>query len=172
MNPGRNILFTGPPRCGKSTLIKKLVRRIRRPMVGFFTGEIRDGPRRVGFSITTLKGQKGLLAHHDLKGRFRVGKYGVNLDDIEQIAVPAMIPTTPDQLVVIDEIGKMECFSGLFKQTLVKILDSGHDVLGSIALRGGPFIQQIRQRPDVQLIHVSEENRNSLVKLAQEVYID
>ncbi len=49
----KNILITGPPRSGKSTLIEKLVRRIGRPATGFFTREIREGGKRVGFSIDT-----------------------------------------------------------------------------------------------------------------------
>jgi nucleoside-triphosphatase THEP1 len=39
----RNILLTGPPRCGKSTLIERGVGRIQKPMTGFFTREIRKG---------------------------------------------------------------------------------------------------------------------------------
>ena len=83
-------------------------------MTGFFTQEIRERGKRVGFSITTLDGKKGVLAHQAIKSRFRVGKYGVNLDYIDEIAVPSMIPSKADEIVVIDEIGKMECFSPLF----------------------------------------------------------
>ncbi len=159
----RNILLTGPPRCGKSTLIERVVGRIQKPMTGFFTREIRQGGRRVGFSITTLDGKKGVLAHQDTKSRFRVGKYGVNLDHIDQIAVPSMLPARADELVVIDEIGKMECFSPLFRQTLVKALDSENPVIGSIAVKGDKFIQRVKEREDVLLVHVTEKNRDELV---------
>jgi len=67
-------------------------------------------------------------------------------------------------LVVIDEIGKMECLSPLFRETVVRILDSIHPVVGSVPLKGGPFIQQIKERKDVLLIKVSENNRDELVK--------
>jgi nucleoside-triphosphatase THEP1 len=163
----RNILLTGPPRCGKSTLIERIVHQIKRPMTGFFTGEIREKGHRVGFLITTLDGEEGILAHRDFRGKFRVGKYGVNLEDIERIAVPSMRPTDPNQIVVVDEIGKMECFSRLFKKTLIKVLDSEHDVLGSISMKGDPFIQGIKQRMDVTQVHVSESNRDALVNLAR-----
>ena len=160
-----NILVTGPPRCGKSTLIERVVGKLQKPMTGFFTREMRQGGKRVGFSITTLDGKEGVLAHQDTKSRFRVGKYGVNLDHIDQIAVPSMVPAKADEIVVIDEIGKMECFSFLFRQTLVKVLDSDNSVIGSIALKGDKFIQKIREREDVLLVHVTEKNRDELVNL-------
>jgi nucleoside-triphosphatase THEP1 len=161
----RNILVTGPPRCGKSTLIERVVGRIQKPMTGFFTREMRQGGKRVGFSITTLDGKEGVLAHQITKSRFRVGKYGVNLEHIDKIAVPSMLPSNADEIVVIDEIGKMECFSFLLRQTLLNVLDSPNSVLGSIALKGDKFIQKIRERADVLLIHITDNNRDKLVNL-------
>jgi len=163
----KNILVTGPPRCGKSTLIERVVDRIHKPMTGFFTREIREKGRRVGFSITTLDGKMGVLAHQDMRGKYKVGKYGVNLNDVDEIAVPSMIPAKSNEIVVIDEIGKMECFSALFRQTLLRILDSENPVIGSIALKGGTFIQQVKERRDVLLVYVTEKNRNALVDSAR-----
>jgi len=160
----KNIIVTGPPRCGKSTLIEKVVSKIERPCIGFFTRELKEGGKRVGFAIVTLSGQEGILAHEDHPSKIRVGKYGVNLRDLEQIAVPSIIPSHPKEIVIIDEIGKMECFSPLFRKTLSEVLDSKNRVLGSIALKGGGFIQEIKGRRDVQLVMVSEKNRDSLVE--------
>jgi nucleoside-triphosphatase THEP1 len=159
-----NFLVTGPPRCGKSTLIEAVVRLIHRPARGFFTRETLDSGRRTGFEIITLSGSRGVLAHENLKSRIRVGRYGVNLDDLERVAVPAMIPSDPGEIVVIDEIGKMECFSALFRSTLLSTLASPNVVIGSIAFRGNSFIEQIKKRPDVKLFQVTEQNRNSLAK--------
>jgi nucleoside-triphosphatase len=158
-----NILITGPPRCGKSTLMEKIVERIDLPAIGFFTREIRAQGRRTGFSITTLDGRKGILAHKDIKGRFRVGKYGVNLEDIDSIAVPSMMPAKEDEVVVIDEIGKMECFSIKFKEALTRVLEVPNWVIGSIAQKGGAFIQGIKEREDVTVIDVTPQNRDILV---------
>ena len=119
----------------------------------------------MGFSINTLARKEGVLAHERIKSRWRVGKYGVNLSDIEKIAVPSMMPATSDQLVVIDEIGKMECFSELFKKTLEGVLDSDRPVIGSIALRGDRFIQKIKERSDVLLVTVTPQNRDELVNM-------
>lgn len=157
-----NLLVTGPPGCGKSTVIEAVVRRIDRPMTGFFTREIREKGRRRGFKIVSLSGREGILARDDFSGSVRVGRYGVNLDDLERIAVPSMVASEPDRIVVIDEIGKMECFSASFRDTLLRTLDSPNPVIGSISLKGGAFIQEIKNRADVILYRISEHNRDAL----------
>jgi len=159
-----NILVTGPPGCGKSTLIEKIINRLGEPVGGFFTREIKERGRRVGFSINTLDGREGVLAHQNIRSQFRVGKYGVNIEDIDSLAVSAIISAQRKQVIVIDEIGKMECFSDLFKKTLIQVLDSPNCVIGSIAQKGGRFIQSIKERDDVRLIHISAQNRNMLVE--------
>ena len=161
----QNILVTGPPRSGKSTLIEKAIQVINKPTIGFFTREIRERGQRTGFSITTLDGKTGVLAHQSVRSRFRIGKYGVNLKDIDQIAVPSMLPTRYDQIVVIDEIGKMECFSRLFRETLIKILSSENQTIGSIAIKGNKFIENIKKRDDILLIPISEDSRDSALEI-------
>ena len=163
--PATNILLTGPPRSGKSTLIEKVVKKIKRPATGFFTRELREKGKRVGFLIETLDGKTGLLAHQNIKSNYRVGKYKVNIEDLDQIAVPSMLPSTDDHIVVIDEIGKMECFSRLFKETLLRVLSAENQVVGSIAIKGDRFIQTIKNRDDVILVSISEKIRDSALQL-------
>jgi nucleoside-triphosphatase len=159
----KNILLTGPPRSGKSTLIEAVIERIKEPVTGFFTREMREGGERVGFSINTLKGREGILAHKGMRSRYRVGRYGVNLKDIEDTAVPAMIPSMHEEIVVIDEIGKMECLSPQFRETLIEVLESPNRVLGSIALRGDAFIEAIKLREDVTVVGVTSRDHGILV---------
>lgn len=161
----RNVLFTGPPRSGKTTLIERVVFEIKVPNTGFFTREMKEKGHRVGFSINTLDGKQGVLAHQNIKSKNKVGKYGVNLEDIDTIAVPSMIPQNEEMMVIIDEIGKMECYSPFFRETVMQILESKHSVIGSVPLRGNLFIEQIKKRKDVLLIQVSEKNRDRLVSM-------
>ena len=79
-----NILISGAPGCGKTTLFKRLVRELAhlRP-VGFFTQEIREDNVRMGFTLNGLDGSNGVLAHVDYPGDFRVGRYGVDVAGFE-----------------------------------------------------------------------------------------
>ncbi len=169
MNP-KNILITGPPGSGKSTLIEKLTQKIRGPLTGFFTRDIREKGQRVGFSIKTLDGKKGVLAHIKFEGDVRLGKYKVNLKEFEEIAIPAMTPSRSEEIIIVDEIGKMECLSSAFRTALIKTLDSENRVIGSIAQRGTPFIEEIKKRKDVLLVAISRENREAkFLSLLQEL---
>ena len=162
-NP-KNILLTGPPGCGKSTLVETLIRFRHSSFRGFFTREIKEKGRRVGFAIITLEGREGTLAHEKSRNHPRLGKYGVHLEELERLAVPAMRPSQPDEIVIIDEIGKMECLSALFREALVQVLNSPNRVVATIAMKGTPFLDEVKSRPDVLLLQVSEANRNSLAE--------
>ena len=164
----RNVLVTGPPGIGKSTVIEKLLRQLGLPAGGFFTREIREYGRRAGFSILTCNGEEGILAHVNIKSVYRVGRYGVNLDAVNRLAVPSMIPETPKHVIVVDEIGKMECFSKLFRDAVVRALDAENRVIGSVAMKGEPFIQSVKARADVRLVEVTEKNRDTLPSLLLE----
>jgi archaemetzincin len=75
-------------------------------------------------------------------------------------AVSLFNPST--HLIIIDEIGKMECFSEKFKKLLGKILDSQKWVIATIALKGSGFIAETKGREDVKLFEVTKKNRDLL----------
>jgi nucleoside-triphosphatase len=158
-----NLLFTGPPGCGKTTLISRIVPQLKTSSSGFLTKEIREKGKRVGFSINTLDGKKALLAHVNVSGRYRVGRYGVVIENIERIAIPSMVPKDEGECVLIDEIGKMECLSRKFRSKLLDVLEMPNEVIGTISLRGDRFIERIKTRSDVLVVEISEKNRDELV---------
>lgn len=157
-----NILITGRPGCGKTTFLMDLVKEINVPATGFLTREVREGGRRVGFKLVTLDGREGWLAHRSFKGPHRVGSYGVSLEALEQIGIKALTAEEPYELVVVDEIGKMECLSPLFRRVLIQILEGERPLLGTIALKGPRFIQEIKERDDILVISLESSQKESL----------
>ena len=159
-----NILITGKPGCGKTTLFKRLVKALR-PFepVGFYTQEIREKGVRKGFTLNGLDGSTGLLAHVDFSGNFRVGRYGVDVTGFEEFInrIPFSEPGT--NLVMIDEIGKMECFSEKFKSIISKILYSEQILIATVALKGGGFIAEIKRRSDIHLFETTRSNQDIIL---------
>jgi nucleoside-triphosphatase len=130
---------------------------------GFITREIREHGRRKGFEIVTLDGQQGVLAHVEIRGGKRIGKYGVDIASVDEVGVPAIQQAMiENRVVVIDEIGPMEILSKLFSKVVLEVLQSDAIMLGTIAKRRMPFTDQIRAMPQVSLVEVRRDNRETL----------
>lgn len=176
----RHVFLTGSPGVGKTTLIQKASEILKSsgvPVDGFYTEEVRQGGRRVGFDVVTLSGLRGPLSRvgsEPLPGRqeCRVGQYVVDVMSFEQLALPVLknagSSSGPGQRVcVIDEIGKMELFSQPFIKAIRHTLSTpGIVVLGTIPVpKGKPLalVEEIRHSPDVTVFSVTKENRNRLL---------
>ena len=158
-------LLTGRPGMGKTSLIKQVVAQTVGKAGGFYTEEIRSRGTREGFRLVTLDGESAILAHVNIHSPHRVSKYGVDIDALEQVGVPALNKAAQQcDLVVIDEIGKMELFSVKFRETVSQIIDSGKRVLGTIMLNPNPQADAIKRHPQVNLITVTRDNYQQVLK--------
>ena len=159
-----NIFLTGAPSSGKTTVIKKIINCLRLPAKGFYTEEERFAGKRVGFIMKTLCGKQGYLAHEKIQSAFRVRRYGVSIENIENIAVPSIAPEG-NRIIILDEIGKMECFSPIFKDAAMEALNAENIVIGTITFGGDSFIQSIKSRQDIDIIEVTQESRDLIPEL-------
>jgi nucleoside-triphosphatase len=164
------ILLTGNPGSGKTTTIRATVELLRGRIdaTGFTTEEIREEGRRIGFRGVTLDGHDFLLAHARNSGAARVGPYGVELAGLESIGLASLVPSSPVQLVVVDEIGKMECLSEAFKTRVAALLDDDTPFLGTVAAVGVGFVKRVRNNPRVKLYTVSKgESQRMAAEIAR-----
>jgi nucleoside-triphosphatase len=148
---------------GKTTCLLEVLRRLQRPAGGFVTEELREGRARVGFVLVTLDGQRAVLARVGTSGGPRVGRYTVDVGALERVGVPALLAARRRrELVVIDEIGKMEMLSPAFRHAVEDILASGVGLLGTILRSPHPWADRLKRRPDVALVEVTPGNRERL----------
>lgn len=170
----KNILITGFPGVGKTTLVRKLVEALKQfHPVGFYTEEIREKGTRKGFELISLDGRKELLSHTEGRSPYRVGKYKVDVKSFEGFLDALSFSKPSARLIVIDEIGKMECYSSKFKKLLGEILDSEKWVIATIAFRGSEFIEEVKKRKDITVFKITESNRDAMLSdILREVKTD
>ena len=158
-------LLTGRPGTGKTSLVKEIAGQMKGKAGGFYTEEIRVRGVREGFRLVTLDGEEVVLAHVDFRGRYRVGRYGVDIDGLERVGVPALYRAAGQcDLVVVDEIGKMELFSSRFREAVLAVMASGKRVLGTIMLNANPWADAIKGDPRVSLITLTRDNYGKVLE--------
>ena len=131
---------------------------------GFVTEEIREHGRRVGFGLQTTAGEHGILAHVDLPGPPRVGRYGVDLQALEALAIPALEAAAEAQLVVVDELGKMELASERFRDAVGDLLERPVPVVATAQASRHPFTDRLKRRGDIETLRVTAANRDGLAE--------
>ena len=157
-------LLTGRPGTGKTSLIKQAIAQTDNRAGGFYTEEIRLHGVRKGFRLVTLDGEDTILSHVDFHTPYRVSKYSVDIDGLDRVGVPALYKAARQgDVVIVDEIGKMELFSHRFREAVSWIIDSGVRILGTIMLPPDPWADNIKCHPQVNLLTVSPDNRPQIL---------
>lgn len=159
------LLLSGRPGTGKTFLIKEAIDRVKIEAGGFYTQETRSAGVRQGFKIVTLDGKEAVLAHINISSPYQVSKYKVDIDSLNEVGVSALRQALKENdLIVVDEIGKMELLSPQFREVVLQAIESGRKVLGTIMLGPHPYADEIKRRPEVRTLVVSETNRNEVLK--------
>jgi nucleoside-triphosphatase len=159
------LLLEGRPGAGKTTVAQHVASMLAAsgvPVRGFVTQEIREKGARIGFSIETLAGARAVLAHVDFAGPPRVSRYGVDLNALERIALPVLRDAGPHDVLVVDELGKMELASKAFREAVSAIFDEPRIIVATVQSTSDPLTDALKRRPDVETLRVSPSSRHSL----------
>lgn len=161
------ILLEGRPGAGKTTALRRLAALLpTRAATGFTTEEIRQSGARVGFALETLAGRREVLAHVDLPGPPRVGKYGVDLGVVERLALPSLRPAATEdatgRLVLIDELGRMELACTAFRHAVGALFVADVDVVATVHKHPDPFTDALKRRTDIEVVPLTPANRDLL----------
>ncbi|KAJ8250719.1 hypothetical protein COCON_G00226410 [Conger conger] len=179
----KHVFLTGPPGVGKTTLVKKACETLAGSgeiLDGFYTEEVRERGRRVGFDVVTLSGNRGRLSRvgdsstHSAGRQYRVGQYAVDLLSFENLVLPlfrnvgvAAVSGGKRSVLVVDEIGKMELFSQQFVRAVKQALEgNGCSILGTIPIPRGKLmavVEEVRSSSDVKVFTVTKDNRDVIL---------
>jgi nucleoside-triphosphatase len=157
------IFITGKPGVGKTTLIKKLYSEFQDKFFGFYTEEIREKGERIGFKIITTWGEELLLASKNIRTEYRLKNYFIIKENIDKVSKKILDNIVINKILLIDEIGKMEFFSDIFKELVNKIInDDNIDLLATINLYYLPMIKN-------NYIYLTRDNFNKIYKDLREL---
>ncbi|MEM2849253.1 MAG: NTPase [Candidatus Bathyarchaeia archaeon] len=165
----QRFLITGPPGIGKTTVLLKTIQILKAEGLrvgGMICREVRAGGVRIGFKVEDLEsGRWGWLANVDLKTSIKVGKYSVNIEDLENIGVDALrraLLSESVPIIALDEVGPMELKSRLFCDTVVDIIKSSKLLIAVLHHRiSGPLIDLLNSSSPI-MVKVSLANRDTL----------
>jgi nucleoside-triphosphatase len=166
-------LIEARPGAGKTTALERLAELLQEAGVevsGFLTRELRRHGRRIGFEIETFAGERGLLAHVDVKGKPRVSRYGVDVAEFERVALPELDALPARSVALIDEIGKMELASARFREAVAALFERPGPIVATVQLARHPVTDSLKRRRDVSTVRLTAANRDRLPEeLAQRV---
>lgn len=163
-----NLLVTGAPGCGKSTVLSRTADRLTKEGLtvgGLVAPQMTTLGSRVGFRIEDLATDEGeVMAHVDRREGPRVGKYRVDIEAVDRISELSLATARAEaDVILIDEIAPMEVLSDVFIEEARACLEADHPVLAAIhrtATDG--FIGEVKARGDVELVPVGRDNRDAL----------
>lgn len=128
----------------------------------------------MGFSLEDLlTHETGILAHVNLTDGPRVGKYRVNLSDIERVGVTAIRRAIAEaDMVIVDELGPMELHSAPFIAAVEMALQSPKHFVATIHKRTShPLVTAIKTNANYQVIEVTVDNREQMPSKIVEQFI-
>ncbi len=160
--------LSGLPGVGKTTTLLKTIEILEEEgfvVGGMVTEELREDGKRMGFYVLDwMTKEKKVFAHKDFESRFRIGKYGVDIAILEEVGITALQRAMEKaDVIVIDEVGKMEVGSKKFVQTVRDILEMDKHLIMTLHKKSRtPLLQEIRRRDDIRMLEVTPINRNLL----------
>lgn len=154
-----NILLTGEPHVGKSTMLSTLVAPIEQKQ-GFVTNEVVEEGKRIGFELVSALGDRALLASANSDSEIRVSLYGVNVEELN-LFIGRLPKVMPGTLLYIDEIGQMELFSEPFKALVDGYLSQPNFFVGTLSsVYNDEFTDSLKPRDDIEIVTLTFDNRD------------
>jgi len=164
VRPLKNVFFTGPAGVGKTTLVKKAVRRLGDRAGGFYLDEARKG-ESPHLRLVTLDGREGLLASRDLPSPVQVGPWHVDVDVLERLGVASVRSAAEARrVVIVDEVSPVSLAAGGLAKAVEEALSGTEPVLGTLSPQAHPVLDAIRARQDTLVLDVTTANRDQLLE--------
>lgn len=163
------ILIIGPPKCGKSTLIEKLISYFKQKRIeihGFITPEVRENQKRIGFDVRNIYSETDykLARKGNYDTKYNLGSYSVFIKEFEEMLDDFQKEEKSEEdLIIIDEIGKMELFSHKFQNLIKELFSSSFPIIATIGLNlKHDLKEELLKNPDMTLLRLNRNNQEKV----------
>ena len=183
----KHILLTGEPKSGKSYLLSKLIKSLSKnnktKMKGFISSELQFKGIRVGIKIKNInKESENLMAikifknkKYNEKNRNHIGSYQVDVNALEQISLPVFNDLKGCNLLIIDEIGKMELLSKKFKKKIIELFANEQKflILAIVPISNDiSLVEKLKQKKDTEVFQLSKTNRKYIYSKIRKIVLN
>lgn len=152
------ILLTGAPGAGKSTVLRRTLALLGAAPGGFYTGFAPDGRR---LCLWPAEGPPCWDRAHTVA--LREGGTCRALPGAFDRVGPPILAGNRTGLVVMDELGNVERDEAEFQRAVLACLDSPALVLGVVKpRRAGTWLEALAARPDAAVVEVTQAGRDGL----------
>ena len=157
-----NVFLTGEIQVGKSTAIKRyLSTRPTLALGGFVTVSRPLEEDTMGVYIQPPVFREDDCTPEHLVG-LRGGRRGGIPETFDTTGVAILRAPGPFDLLLMDELGRMELRSPVFCQRVLALLDGDVPILGVVKPESNVLLDAVRAHPKTALLEVTEANRDSI----------
>lgn len=157
-------LIVGARHVGKSTLIRRVIEKMGRPVCGFETvKEDALETKEDGSPIYIYPaGGAHVRSGDNLVGYCRDKRPTTMTETFDRWAERISAPPA-GCIVLLDEIGFMESSSGAFCKAVMRLLDGDVPVIAAVKHNSTPFLDRVKRHPNCRCFHIDEHNRDALL---------
>lgn len=148
--------------------MSKVLSRIKVPTIAIITDEVIDDKgNRIGFKAKNENDEEVLIAHiSKIKSEIKVSSYFVDLSNLENFYLNQLdrVGKSPDSIIFVDEIGKMQSKSGKVLSGIEDIINNSRlNLIASIVYDDEPWSRKFKDNKNTLLIELTLRNRDGLV---------
>jgi len=157
-----NILLTGEPRAGKTSLLQSWLEK-QQNVHGFLTVEIRRENKRMGFECIASSGIRAHFADVEIESSVRIDRYSIDVPQLARFFTNVQKIPKSAELLYLDEVGQMQLLTPEFMKIANQWLDDPRPLAGTItAIFEHPFIQQVHTRHDTLVCPITDTSKDQL----------
>ncbi|WP_103065759.1 nucleoside-triphosphatase [Petrotoga sp. HWH.PT.55.6.1] len=166
----KNIFLTGSVGVGKSKIISKVIKQLSLNISGFSVA--REGKKNNWNSFYLVQASSFNNNNQSKKSEFNrfafrsdySKNWEINIRVFDKLGVQLLTNIDDADVVIMDELGRFELTAFKFQKKVIEVLNSDKPVLGVIKDESNVFLDDIRNRKDVQIFRVTLENREEVYK--------